>query len=73
MLDILLSYTTDQGRIQEFVQGGGLNFFSFFPFQVGGEAPVGGQKPSENHRFHWLRGGGGYPNSSLHEYASATG
>ena len=52
MLDILLSYTTDQGRIEEFVQGGGLNFFSFFPFQGGGEAPVGGQNPSENHRFH---------------------
>ena len=43
-----------QGRIQEFVQGGGLTFF-FFP--GGDSAPVGAWKPPEINRLHRSRGG----------------
>ena len=45
--------TTQQGRIQELVQGG-LHFF-FFPGE--GSSPVGAWKPPEFNRFHWSRGG----------------
>ncbi len=44
---------SEQGRIQEFVQGGGLKFLYF----QGGSTPVGAWKPPEINRFHWSRGG----------------